>query len=636
MKTVKELIHASTALLTNNGIGSSNYSKPKYPTCVVYFGKRSQLYHDELIGDVTRGWGGNTDYVKFYVIEDVESKVLKNVLSGEELSDEDVRAQITGLLSSQDVFSDMRYVSLYCVMDTTDIKDVSEFEKWYMSVQYLEKLIGVPTTSMLMLILNQSLNLAENAKLITKKLGELYASPELGRENTHIYDSVFILSNRLKDGSFKIYDPQMDGNASSTLSYKNFNLLGNVILLSNTRDPDFDSRKHKLYGNDKPAVIASYRYLQKPMKEIVMIALSSILEKLKEMILTYNIDADILGKALNITSGRSKLHEEIYTSIKEYLPNNDFINYLPGKRESVGSFVDVDRSSYGCLQMFIEQNHLKIVKEKLASNKEYEYRTIVSMLSSNLNAAQLVNGIHADVRKTTYSNAEMGLANTDRMNVFQSIDIQVKQMIADELKVLIDKAISQSIDKATMCMDAFRALCVEFENAYAVGEEGTRRNLKSFYVDKINRYYSDINKVKALLVKLLNIDNGKTEMLQVLNDELVRLFESDAVYKYSYAQELMARLGRAGNEREIQEQIAKELIEGLENRTCYYTNSTYHGRVMEAYMLNTSDNEDSLTVKYLNARSDEGGITRTFFNTCSNDAAESMWFYHCTLDNLLM
>jgi hypothetical protein len=627
METVKELIQASIGLLRNNGISSTNFSRPYYPTCVVYFGKRSSEYHKELLEDILLGWGGNADYIKFYTIEDTDRRNLKDTLSGEYISVSDVRTQITDLLSSQNVFADMSRIALYCIVDTTDVATVEEFMKWYLMINFVEDTLGVSTLSMLMVILNESLQYTELAKGIKNRIRDAYLDESIEGVNHHLYDSVFAFGNRLKNGSFIKNDPSKGG-------HSNYNLFADIVLLTNTHCDDYYNRRSRLYGSDKPAFTAAYAFVQKPMAEIVMITLSIILNKLKELTVNQSVNAEGLMKALKIDNGRSEVYDQFYNEIKGLLPSNEFMNWLPGKAEPDRSFDEYNIATYGCLQAFLEKNHFDVVFTELLNRNDLIVKEILDLLSKELNAAQLAYGIPTSIRETAYDKAEIAFGTPDKLPVEPAIEMKTKKRIAEGLRSKTDEAVIKAIQKSETCMEQFKEICTEQERMFAIGEEGTRKNLTAFYGERIQRYFNDFSKLKTLFTSMLKIDNSKADMLQILLKAIETFFGSDAVYKLSFSEELIERLGNVDTEKRAQEFIGQELIKNLDEKVSFFSKHVYQMRTFEAYLLNTEGKNNNLLYKYLNGRDVPPDVSRTFFNTYNNDMAESIWFYVCTVDNL--
>jgi len=632
METVKELIRYSTSLLNNNDMSSTGYSRPQYPTCIFYFGRRSQAFHSELIADITRGWGGNVDYVKFYGMDDPDSDAVSDMRTGSSLDVFAMREQLTEMLSAQMVYADMTHVALYCILDTTDISDMEVFRKWYRRIDRIREIFGgIYVRSMFMVVLNESLALTENARAIKKTIKELYEDENTGGANSHLYDSVFIFSNRQKNGAFIKLDP-------ADPDYENYNLFADVILLSNTRDAEYNNRAAQLYGSNKPAMLTAYGYYQKPMSDIILISLNIIFNKIRDFMSSKAVTADVLSNALGTANGRFAVYDRFFNEIRELMPGDDFLAFLPGKGISAATFAEVDRATTACLGMFLQQNHVGVVRRELLSRKEYIKKDTIESLAGTLNDAQLVNGISGDVLNTVFDKASMAYSNPEGMPVGPAMETIVRKEIANGLRPVIEEALSEAVVMAKDGFNCFRQLSGELEKLYAVGEGAQRKNLVAFYGDKINRYYNDPERVRSLMNRVLAIGITKEEMLQELYSELKKMFESDPVYRASFFEELTARLGALDSGARAQEFIGQELVNNLGDRIGLFSANTFRERTFEAYMLNTASNggvSDNLMYSYLKARAIPGEIGRTFFNTCSNDMAESIWFYPCSPDNLI-
>lgn len=631
MENVKELVLQSIKSLKKTNISSADFSRPHYPVCIFYYGTRTAEYHPELLSDITSGWGGNADYILFYTVEDPGFNSVIDTKTGQKLSVEDIQTQITDLLSLQNVFADMSKLSLYCLVDTTEIRSGEEFVKWYRMINHISEIVGVSSLTMLMVILNESLQFNNTAKSIKNALRDAYNSSEIGTAERHLYDSVFVLGNRLKNGSFIKIDPREN-------EYANFNLFADIVLLSNTESADYNNRRMHLYGNEKPAITAAYGFVQKPMMEIAMIALRIILQQLKQTMVVQSLDVETLMKALKIQNGRCALYDQYYAEIRNKLPGQDFLKWLPNAAESAStvSFTQLNQDTLGCLRQFVTTNHLKITREELLQRKGEISKEAFNLLSAALPASQLNNGIPTEIRDAALDKAEIALNDPEQLPAPHAIEGMVKKTIAKEMREILDEVISRAVKQAQKCIGDFQQIISELERMFAVGEEGTKGNLTSFYSNIIQRYYSDANKRNMLLHRILNIENDKSTMLQLLHAELVQLFESDPVFKLSFSEELIERLGAVDTERRAQFFIGQELIKNLSERIGYYSKNVFKERKFEAYLLNTEGSHNNLLYKYLSERAIPPEVTRTFFNTCNNDMAESIWFYTCSVDNLTL
>jgi hypothetical protein len=114
------------------------------------------------------------------------------------------------------------------------------------------------------------------------------------------------------------------------------------------------------------------------------------------------------------------------------------------------------------------------------------------------------------------------------------------------------------------------------------------------------------------------------------------IFESDSVYQLPFAQELSSRLGTGSTEQQAQEFIGETLIRGLGDKVSFSSLNVMQERVCEAYFINTQDSANNLLHEFLQKREAPPGAFKSFFNTCSNDMAESLWLYPLTEDNLAL
>ena len=304
--------------------------------------------------------------------------------------------------------------------------------------------------------------------------------------------------------------------------------------------------------------------------------------------------------------------------------------------ESVGisSFTQLDQTTLGCLKQFVNENHLRTTKDEITRRKSEIARGAFEILSSALPASQLNNGIATEIKDAALDKAELAISSPEQLPVLSAVEGMVKMAIAREMRLILDEVIPRAVQQAKSCVSFFQEIISELERLFAVGEDGTKENLTSFYGNIIRRYYSDENKRITLLHKMLNIANKKSTMLQLLQTELVQLFESDPVFKLSFSEELIERLGAIDTERRAQEFIGQELIKNLSDRIGYFSKNVFKERIYEAYLLNTEGSHNNLLYKYLSERAIPPEVTRTFFNTCNNDMAESIWFYTCSVDNL--
>ena len=631
MKNIGDLINQAAASLKNKDIKGRDFSRPHYPACVLYFGKRSARHHAKLSDGLMDGWGGGASRIAYYVVDDATELRFAEAASARDVPVDEVLGSIAGLLSAHEVFDDMSRVAVYCLIDTAGVGSAEEFEQWYMAIEKIKKLTGAALFSMLIVILDDGIKCAGKALLIKNKLHDIYKSKEPGPENSHLYDSVFVIGSRYRNGG-------MACSGAGSEPCTGYDMLAGVILLANSRESDYNKRRMHLYGSNKPALTAAYGCVEKPVREIALITIRALLKRVLESIERHPADADSLALALTIKNGRSGIYDKIYSSIKPRLPREaEFITLLPGKVAAGFSYEDADRASDGCLSAFLDMNHLKIIEEELESSREDLESSIAGLLSKNLNAAQLHDGLPLKAVETALARAETGLAGDESCNVCLVIEVKAKKRIAEMMREATKKAIGAAAEGAKACYDAFKLINHEIDMQNTILEEGTKRNLLSTYEPKVQRAFSDRAKLDSLANRMLAIGNDKSMILDILLEATEELFAGDEDYRLSYFDELTKRLGHLSDTMKAQEYVGDELIKNLGDRVSFYTNSILQERIFEAYLLNTgaaAGASENLLVRHLEDRPKPPEAQRTFFNTCSNDRAESIWFYALSEDNL--
>ncbi|MDR0513633.1 MAG: hypothetical protein LBG81_00535, partial [Coriobacteriaceae bacterium] len=509
MNTVKDLIRSSVELLRNRSLTNASYSKPHYPVCVVYLGLRSALFHDELMTDLARGWGGNIDFMCFYTLENPGSTQLCPLASGKgdrgteavPLATETLQGQLTAMMSAQEAFADMSRIALYGVLDTTGLQAASDLREWYGALERIKEMMATPTLSMLMVVLNESLQHAVAAKEMKQELLALYRENNTGTKG-HRHEAVLVLGNKLRNGAYINLDPTAG-------YYVNYNLFADIILLSNTRGSDYGERRACIYGNNRPGMTAAYGFVQKPMEEIAMVALDAVLEKLKERLDDRPVDSEGLMGMLDIERGRSKLYESFYERIKGLLPTNEFLEWMPGRLGKEATFAECDCMSDGCLQAFLDQNHFAELDAALRDLEESIAKELDAGLCQGAQAARLKNGVNRTTRDEAYGKAELAFAAPERLQVFAGIEAKSRQHVVRFLRTKTDEAIDEAVRKAQQTLSEFQDVCMEQQRMSAIGEGEMLRNLSEFYGTKAQRSYSDENKSGRLLEQVLRPGNSR-------------------------------------------------------------------------------------------------------------------------------
>ncbi|MCL1810266.1 MAG: hypothetical protein FWG42_10960 [Clostridiales bacterium] len=627
MESARDLIGKAAAALRNGDIKGRDFSRPHYPACVFYFGEHTARRHAKLYEDLMAGWGGGAENIVYCAVREAGELRFSDVATDRGVTVVEIQGSLTRLLSLHEVFCDMSRVAVYCLIDTAGVGSAEEFRQWYLAIEKIREFSGVALFSMLIVMLDEGIECAGKAALIKKKLCEIFKGKGAGPENSHLYDSVFVIGSRYKNGGI------------SDEPWVCSKLPADIILLANSRSDDCSNRRLHLYGSGRPAITAAYGCVEKPVYEIALITIRTMLKRILESIERQSVDTDSLAAALQIRNGRSGICDKFYSAVKPQFPKEaEYIPLLPGKVTAGFSFEEADKASDGCLRAFLDLNHLRIVEDELENCRGQLESSIKEMLLQSFNAAQLRNGLPAQTVDAALARAEIGLVGNESGNVCQVVEVMARKRIAEVARGATKRAAGLAAEEARACYDSFRLVIDETDMQNTALEEGTRKNLLSTYEPKVRRAFSDPVKLERLAGRVLAVGNDKRKMLGILLETAEALFDSDDDYKLPYFDELTKRLGHLADTMKAQEYVGDELIKNLGDRICFYANSVFQERIFEAYLLNTgtaAPARDNLLVKHLEERPKPPETQRTFFNTCSSDMAESVWFYALSEDNLM-
>lgn len=585
------------------------------------------MLHESVSKALTSGWGGAVTQIPFYVYEHDGFRLV----DGESRTDEQLCDDMTELLRGG-IYSDTKSISLYCILDTTEVESCAEFEKWYFAIERIKTLLNTPLTTMLLLVVNDELNQQKKSVEIKRKLCEIYQN----QNNSHIYEGVFVLGRRLRNGAYS------DANSGSS-----GNLLANIMLLSNTADDGKDHKAH-LYKSNCPALTVSYSSSVKPNADIAVITLKAIVAKLSEMfnqgIKNEQANQAMLAKIIELDKGKSDFYERVFVQLSEHFPSYECLSCLPrrtqGELDFEMSFTELNHETYGCLSAFLEKNYFSVIEELFSCSLKNEVVSeLKKKICEQLTAVELYEGVSDDVRTAVFKKAEVGFS-TEGGNALDTIKIKWKNKISKELRGVINEVLDELTTHSKACVDGFEQIKKSIALMPAAPETGTGLHLVRFYTDKASRYLNMESSAK-ILTDVFAVHNTESDILDVLFSAMESCFESAPVYRFSYIEEMYERLG-VNDIHTATNQIIGELIDSLDEKIRFYSATVFsNNRIFEAYFFNISTPEtlerlgENGLYERLKNRELPLNTSRTFFNTYNNDIIESMWFYECREQDLL-
>lgn len=646
MEKIEDLFKESANMLREYGFENNSYQRPYFPASVIYYGERSKLHHKEILRDISDGWGkDNAENIKFYCIQDTVDHTITDVLSNETVTAKDIMVQYRKLMESERLFVELSSISTYFIFDSSKVDNADQFEKWYREFEYFNSLFGgnVPMKSMLIILLDESFECLDKAHSFRIKLLDLFKSSDCGIADAHIYDSVFVLSNKRNRKGYESFDP-------TSSSYENNNLLGDLILLTNTNENDLSLRNSSIYGSGILARTVAHGYIEKPNVEIISVVLSVVFDKMKEILNSNEnkiLKSDELRLALGVDKQKSAIIESIYGEIKDQLPKQDFINYLPNFDSGDDSYAVLDKKSYGCLSGFLKENHFEIIEEKIKNGRPNYKNTYEGLMQKYLSVNQITDVQVVDdeelyKRPDAYNELKEGIEDLIKLypsnetnNVSTVIQFKTKSKIVEQIIPVINEAFSDSIRKAISTMSAFNSLYNAFNNyvAYSIDEE-TRKNIEKFFEHKISLYFNEKDRKQDLFNRLMLIGNSTQDMLKVLFDELRTIFTYDQDFKKPLIVLLALILAGLGPN-SVTDFIVNALVRDIDKKILLGSDGKFIKK-LEVYFINTNNSSNAGLLDAISKLHLEDGEIRTIYNTSADNYFESIFVYDCSEHNMIM
>lgn len=639
MQNIDTLIHdnlivRSSEFLNDRSIKQHNFEKPMYPTCIFYLGESSADYCSEMNNDLIRGWGEAAKHVRHYRVMRADSFFGSMYdIEGNQKDIGLLQHELTQMMSASNAFWDMNYIHFYFLVDTNKISP-AEFKEWYLCLRQLDEAVSISKRSFFMTILNQSLNNISESEKIRQTLADLYASSEYSDSGTHIYDSVFLFSNRLKNGQYiKL--------GADTPEYTDYNLYADIVLLTNTRSSELNNRLLRLCSKQVPAFTAAYSNLSKPVNDIVMITLKRCLVEIRKQIYRHEgritTNNTLIADLLGITGNRLPIAEKIYNNyFRDYIENPTPLNFMP----NVGSVMDkifavANKETMGCLSLFVQQNYYEYIEKIFRDNsdniKMELKQSILTRMDFNSQKAlrEFVGNVEDEVQNEI--NRLINQPDCSTSLVPNYIGLTCKNKIKALLIPIAKEIFSDLRRNSRGSLDDFGKLYASIELLNTSGSDEINQNMNNYYSAIVEDYYRDQTRLDAVTKEMISNCAGQEEMIEALREELKRIFNSNSIYSASFVDELIARIASLGTGVNVGALIANWLVNGLDNRIALYSYNTFSERFFEAYFLNT---EQQIVFDAMEEMSKNHHIPVTYYNNLSNDMVESVWFYKCTEDNI--
>ena len=586
----KELVRGCIKLLNVEQQVDGGSNRALYPVILVFFGDETQQFQPAVQDTLEDNWN-NAKFLKYLGITKKEEGFLcRDLASGEESCDTDSfleQAVVEMLATDEYVFENKNRVKFEFVLCGED----ENAESYYRFMLELNRSHSYSVLKTLYLMMDES---EREKKLKTRRL--LAYITENRRQTVNQLGTIYLLSNYLKNGSMLMKSRLL----------LNYRLVADIILLGGNRGENGQKAMIQAVYQGDCLKTAAYALVEKPIRNIAIVSLLSLMEKLQEQgELACRqlpgrdfIFGEELKKRLGIQPGRIECLEEIFQrEISRNLPKAEEISllaYLSEKddreihQDKQASWDELDRRTGGNWSLFYEENYKKNAEKKL---QEPEFRE------------NCRKQITAEWKKQIgYLDALYGLKNGDILQVIEEMRVvssvrigntleetmhfkataELKKLFYGELKPLLTEIILWFEQKAEELKENYENLMNEVRQE-DMDDRVQKKSIQRYYENVVDMF---LKKDEGRCLKeIFQLEYSRGELEEAIKGLFGRLIKDNPVYGYSFEKELEERMDGAG-EQERMLMVTNELEQNIEDYGRLHWNQfTYTNQTRGTYYL---------------------------------------------------
>lgn len=592
---------------------------PRVPMVIVYMDKEAKKAKEEIDPILVHIWGDREkDIVQIMMKEDGFYDAEKK----ENLGEEDVQELIDKMYAADNSFRDMSRLCVVMLQSTASCSDVSEFQACYERIHRIEGFIsdGLLTTGII--FLDESTKCRKTATAIRNYLREL-----LEQQNM-LYDSTFLLSNRLSNGSL----------LAGKRMKENFAMAGWIILLLNGTGAGYSPDLGLFYPAGREYYLtAAFSEVNRPNDAICDVVLHTMLMWIDRHMRTQgkaqnrNPDIEDLYQKLEVSGGKAKFLEDYFQrSIVGKIPTVDLIRYIPRQHANVmdigtKDFLTFDQETMGgcsallsSLPLFHEQMHedfaryfQNYVRDKLSAGERERVLTAS-------NVQEMLRRLRPDE-----------LTGKERVDVYLNGKVYT-EYIKWALPICEEILMKEQKSSASHAKE-FEGVLQEFQQGYFPDDP------------ELERYYADITNDEldrasgGLGERLMNAVSSRGDQREAILDCLKRaaqeIFSAKPVFRMPLEQEMINRMGQ--NPNDIHNQIYNTLFRGLDNRIRLKTAIALASQ-KQITIVNQRDENGVDTELYQSIKKNVSDTANMiYFDSCNSNTIKIIRFYRCGSSNLI-
>ena len=353
-----------------------------FPMLINYYGERSATLLEKMTEVFDRIWpqtSENIIYVHSSLTENNDvtlSELSAGAMADVTIDELHLQGMIDGIRLKRGIFASMLKWCVFNIIETSSICSISEFESIYNSIDKIKNTVDGTTSTMLIVLLDESSSKKTVASLVREYLSKNGA-----------YDGVIVISNKTIRSELYSFDELND-------------IVADVIILSNNDsissfDDNYDRRISCLFGGR--TLTLAYSSLRRPNVKISTQMLNLIIEQIynkqidRPLLLS---ESELCGR-LGIENGKISFIEDRLKSMDVRFPANDIsllpLRSIPNSEIDINSITYSAYSEYMCSGAF--ESYLdSFLKSKAdgAINIKSTLDEYTSMVKNNLTSSEIV------------------------------------------------------------------------------------------------------------------------------------------------------------------------------------------------------------------------------------------------------
>lgn len=625
MNDLNRLVFAAKDRLdkTSNSSGLVG-NRMHFPMLINYYGERTAAILDKMTESFDRIWPQTSENI-IYVHSSLTgnndvalSELSDGAMADVTLDELHLQSMIDSIRLKRGIFASMLKWCIFNIIETSSISSISEFESIYNSIDKIKNTVDGTTSTMLVVLLDESSSKKVVASLIREYLSKNSA-----------YDGVIVISNKTIKSELYSFDELND-------------IVAGVIILSNNDiissfDDNYDRRISCLFGGR--TLTLAYSSLRRPNVKISTQMLNLIIEQIYNKQIDWPLllsESELSGR-LGLENGKISFIEERLKLMDVRFPVNDIsllpLRSIPNSEIDINSITYSAYSEYMCSGAF--ESYLdSFLKSKAdgAINIKSTLDEYTSMVKNNLTSSEIVG-----LSETTIDNLvsriqvqapNKGLALSDYFKNY------VKYYTKKNIVIPYIKEMLLNLSKlANKTIDAFRQFREDYVRVLPLdgfSELGTMYST-------LTENYLQTSDGELMVCKTVAPGNGCNEfestLLHIFDDIISK---NRDVFSLTFIREWEERLNLAGDE--VYKRIQATFERDFEQKLFLFGNYQRTRIPLEVYMCHTTDsNGQNATDLYNHLKNAVGVVDRAqFVNTGLDDVVEAFRFIDCSGSNLLL